>query len=214
MYKNTMKQKDFDKEYLERFDWRRDQHISNIAELSRIAHSGGPEILNELPGLISSRDSKDPSDALRWSILILWLQAAESFIFGQFEPCILTCGAVVERCLKLEYRVSKGALPSGTWTLGKCIYDLDWANTRIASGILDHAKKCKGHRDSRAHALLEHTDPQASLSGGERGVQQLSSSRYLIEPYRGEAAKIMTNTWQILSELYSAKISERNRGET
>jgi len=41
---------------------------------------------------------------------------------GQFQSCILTCGAIVERCLKLEFENVNGPLPSGThWTLGKCI---------------------------------------------------------------------------------------------
>jgi hypothetical protein len=194
---------DFDQEYSQRFDSRRERNIENLAELASIAHLGGPEILDALPGLVSSRSAKDQISALRWSILILWLQASECFILGQFEPCILSVGAVVERCLKLEYQVANGSMPSGNWTLGRCIYNLDWSSTRVNNSHLEFAKACHGNRDSRAHALLEHTDPALSMFGGDRGIQILSPIHYSIEPYRGEATSMISNAWALLDSLYS-----------
>jgi hypothetical protein len=156
-----------------------------------------------LPGLIGSRVSDDPKDALRWSIFTLWLEAAECFIFGLFESCILTCGAIVERCLKLKYRETKGSLPQGQWTLGRCIHQLDWTGI-MATEILDLAKQILDPRNSRAHALLEDSDPQLALIGGaERGVEVLGPHHYLVEPYRGDAKTIIETTFKILLGLYS-----------
>ena len=193
---------DLEKEYHSRFDHRQRRHIENLAELTRIAHPGGPELLYHLPGLKAERVSSDSIDALKWSIIMLWLQGTECFIFGQFEPSILAIGAVMERVLKLEYLTANESLPSGTWTLGKCIHELSWSGTRITKDHLYHAKMILEPRNSRAHALLEHKDPQSSILGGNRGIDQISNSRYIIEPYRGEAVGIIKNTWFCLSDLY------------
>jgi hypothetical protein len=194
---------DCSKEFEERFDWRRNSHIQNLSDLSAIANPGGSHSLKSLPFLASSLSSDDPKDALRWSIMMLWLQASECYIFGQFEPCILTCGAVLERCLKLEYQESKGHLPSGNWSLGKCAFELDWEGTRITSEILNKVKECIHPRNCRAHALLEHSNPQLSIIGGaHRGIKVLSNDHYLVEPYKGEAIKLISNTWFVLSSLY------------
>jgi len=201
---------DFSKEYSERFEWRRDYYVSNLKKLAQLAHPGGAALLSKLPGLASSHASDDPTDAIRWSILLLWLQASECYVFGQFEPCILGCGAVLERCLKLEYQVSNVSLPPDTWTLGKCIHKLDWNDTRITSEILELAKECVEPRNSRAHALLEHQDPRKSILGGDRGITMLSNARYLIEPYRTDADRLIKNTWQILLQLYGQDADSPN----
>jgi hypothetical protein len=198
---------DFEKEYSQRFDHRRDRNIFNLAQIADIAHQGGSATLKALPSLVTSLTSDEPADALRGSILMLWLQAVECYIFGQFEACILAAGAVVERCLKLEYLFAKGPLPAGTWTLGKCINNLDWSNTRITADHLKCAEAIRGPRNSRAHALLEHSDPQESILGGQRGINLHAGGHYTIEPYRGEASKVVANAWEVLASLYSGEIN-------
>lgn len=202
---NNVTEPNYEQEYEERFAWRKAGQIANLKELSKIAQSGGSDAMEALPGLIGSRVSDDPKDALRWSILTLWLEAAECYIFELFESCILTCGAIVERCLKLKYETARGKLPEGRWTLGKCIYKLDWQGI-IAPEILDLARQIVDPRNSRAHALLEHSDPQLAIIGGpERGIDVLSSHHYLIEPYRGEAKRVIEITFKTLSELYGVE---------
>ena len=94
--------KKFEDEYDSRFAWRRDRQLFNLKELAEIAQTGGGEAFEKLPKLVRAFSNDDPKDALGWSILMLWCEAAECYIFGEFQSCILACGAVVERCLKLE----------------------------------------------------------------------------------------------------------------
>ena len=155
-------------EYEKRFSWRKQHFIANLEELSTIAQSGGPEVIQLLPSLFKLNDNASKEDALRWSILSLWLQAAECFIFQQYEPCILTCGAILERVLKLEYQVVNGDLPPGNYTLGRCIHNLDWSNTKIDETILSLISECLDPRNDRAHALLEHSKPSLSIIGGKK----------------------------------------------
>ena len=192
------------REYQERFEWRKEIQVSNLRELSEIAQSGGAEALKVFPGLKVSRANFETEEALRWSILLLWLQATESYIFGLYAACILTGGAVAERCLKLEYEVVKGSLPKGNWTLGRCIHQLEWAETRITSEILELAKQIVGPRNSHAHALLEHTDPRLALLGGRRRVHFLDPAHYIIEPYKEEAKDVIVATYQLLKALYGS----------
>src|SRR4051812_47674235 len=90
-------------EYEERMAWRNQRWVENLNELSEIAQIGGNEALKAFPRLLGPRDSGDPKDALGWSILMLWLEATECYILGQFQACVLTSGAAAERSLKLEY---------------------------------------------------------------------------------------------------------------
>ena len=202
-------EKNYDQEYESRFAWRKAQQVANLKELSAIAPPKGTDPLDTFPQLIAPRDSNDPKHALRWSILMLSYEAMECFILGEFQSCILTCGSVVERTLKLEYEEVYGKLPeNGIWTLGRCIYKLKWSGTRITSEITDLAKQILEPRNNRAHALLEHSDPMLSIMGGpERGIEVLSSGHYLIEPYRGDARKVIEVTLKILSELYGPSSS-------
>lgn len=121
---------------------------------------------------------------------------------------MLTCGAIVERCLKLEYQQAKGTLPAkAKWPLGKCIIQCQGI---VEPSVLDLAKQILPPRNDRAHALLEHSDPQRGLSGGEkRGIQILSSRHYLVEPYRGEAKHVVTATFTILNRLYGDVLDPR-----
>lgn len=194
---------EIESDYDSRFNHRRKEQIEKLAELTKIAHPGGPEILEVLPKLFSSFGGAEIEDALRVSILMLYLQAAECYIFGQFEPCILTCGAILERCLKLEYRTTNGELPKGRFTLGKCVNNLDWQGTRISSDILEIVSKCIGPRNSFNHALLEHEDPSLSILGGQREFYKVSEYAHVIERFRGDARDMITNTWEVVKTLYS-----------
>jgi hypothetical protein len=189
--------------YESRFAWRKERQIQNLRELSQIAESGEADPIKVLPHLVGSHASDDPKDALRWSILDLIYEATECFIFGEFQSCIITCGAVVERVFKLEYETAHGNLPKGELTLGKCMYNINWDRTRISPEILEFAKGMLEPRNSRAHALLEHSHPQLAIIGGaERGRDIQQSGHYLIEPFRGDAKKIIELTYKVLIRLY------------
>jgi hypothetical protein len=191
------------REFEERFSWRKDRWIHNLDELAAHAHQGGAAVFERLPGLRGDLVTDDPIEALRWSILILWLEATECCILGQFQSTILTAGAVLERILKLEDRLVNGRLPKGIWTLGRCIRDLSWEGTRIGATILVESEACIAPRNSRAHAHLEDDEPQLSISGGpNRGIQVLSDMRDTLEPYRGDALDVIEHVWKVLDNLY------------
>lgn len=192
---------DYEKEYAERFEWRKSRQIANLKELSEFAQSGGADAIAAFPGLHCVLASDDPKDALKRSILELWCEAAECYVFGEFQSCVLTCGAIVERCLKLEYETAYGALPTGKhWTLGTC---MGLCNGLVAQDVLDLARSMLEPRNNRAHALLEHSDPDLALRGGaKRGIEIRSPQDYLIEPFRGDAKSVIAATHQILAKLH------------
>ncbi len=192
---------DYNQEYEQRFAWRKERQIHNLQELAEIAQSGGADALKIFPELGDSIGSSRPHDALRWSIVMLWCEAAECYIFGEFQSCVLVCGAIVERCLKLEYSKANGSLPKDShWTLGACINKCKGV---VKPEVIHLAQQILGPRNSRAHALLEHSDPQLSILGGpNQGVEVISSRHAQIEPYRGEARSAIENTFQILTHLY------------
>src|SRR5215204_2660276 len=95
-------------EYEGRFAWRKERQVQNLIELAQIPESGKADPIKVLPHLIGSLASDDPKDALRFSLLNLIYEATECFIFGEFQSCIITCGAVVERVFKLEYETVHG----------------------------------------------------------------------------------------------------------
>jgi hypothetical protein len=195
----------YEQEYEERFAWRKARHIANLEEFSQFAQSGGAQAMEVFPGLRCSLATDDPRDALKYSILLLWCESAECYIFGQFQACILTCGAVVERCLKLEYEQAEGELPpNARWTLGTCIHKCRGV---IAADILELAQQILEPRNNRAHALLEHSDPQLSILGGQnRGVEILSPRHHLVEPYRGDARNVIEITFKVLEKLYGVEV--------
>jgi len=194
---------DSNKEFEERFSWRKDRWIENLSELADHAQEGGASVLNRLPGLRGELATDDPIEALRWSILMLWLEATECYILGQFQSAILVAGSVLERALKLEYRLTNGKLPKGVWTLGRCVRELNWEGTKVRAAILADAEACIEPRNSRAHALLEDEEPQLSIIGGpNRGIQVLSETRYTVEPFRGDALAVIEHVWRVLDSLY------------
>ncbi len=193
----------YKKEYEGKFESRKTRHIFNLKELSIITQSHGVHPLSSFPGLFIP-SSDNPLGALKYSILLLSHEVSECYVFGEFQSCILTCGAIVERVLKLEYLDKNHQMPdSEMWTLGKCLYKLNWTGTRITQEIQELGKQILDPRNSRAHALLEHSDPQLSIMGGlERGIEVMSSGHYLIEPYRGDAKMLVEITFKILTLLY------------
>jgi hypothetical protein len=194
---------DYKKIFTEKLGWRSEEYLDNIKRLSEISQSHGINPIDSFPSLFIP-GGKNPIDALKYSVLMLTYEATICFIYGLFQSCILTCGAVVERILKLEYLEKNQQLPkNGEWTLGRCIYKLNWTGTRISVEILDLAKPMVEPRNSRFHGLLENSDPQLSIQGGEnRGIKKLSSNHYLIEPYRGEAEMLIEKMFTILLKLY------------
>ena len=187
------------------FEWRKDRNIHNLSELYKIA--GDWEFIKSLKGLFGPLVSDDPKDALKWSILNLWLEARECFVYGEFQACVLACGAVIERCLKLEYEKSGATLPpKGQMTLGKMIGNCKGI---VDQAILDLAKQILEPRNSRAHALLEHSNPQLAIIGGpERGIEIRSPHHYLVEPFRGEATRVLELSSKILEKLYLKELSD------
>jgi hypothetical protein len=193
--------KKFEEEYEGRFAWRKNRQLFNLKELAEIAQTGGAEALKKLPKLSAALSGDDPKDALGWSILMLWAEATECYVFGEFQSCILACGAVVERCLKLEFERASGKMTGQRWTLGVCIGKCTGI---VSAEVLDLARQILEPRNSRAHALLEHTDPVMSKIGGlNRGIERLSNHHHLIEFYRGDATSVIQTTYQILEKLYA-----------
>lgn len=194
----------WEKKYAGSFDWRRARNIHNLEELGGLAGATPdplfPRFLNKILSLL---DDDEVVTSLYRSVLYLATEAIQTYVAGYFQASVLSTGAVLERILKVEYRLAKGALPEGKWTLGKCLYELDWTGTRIPTEVLDLIKEFKGTRDSRTHALLEHEDPSRAMLGGDRGIEIRSSQHYHIEPFRGEALKGMICLFRIGDMLYS-----------
>jgi hypothetical protein len=193
----------YEKEYEGKFEWRKSRQIFNLKELAEITQSHGVNPISAFPSLFVP-SSDNPIGALKYSILMLSHEASECYVLGEFQSCILTCGAIIERVLKLEYLEKNQKMPDEReWTLGRCLYKLNWSGTRITQEIIELGKQILDPRNSRAHALLEHSDPQLSIFGGqERGIEVLSSGHYLIEPYRGDAKMLIETTFKILALLY------------
>ena len=193
----------YEKEYESKFEWRKPRQIFNLRELAEITQSHGVNPVSAYPSLFVP-NSDNPIGALKYSILLLSHEASECFVFGEFQSCVLTCGGIIERVLKLEYLEKYHKMPDDReWTLGRCLYKLNWSGTRITQEIIELGKKILDPRNSRAHALLEHSAPHLSIMGGqERGIEVLSSGHYLIEPYRGDARILIDTTFKILTLLY------------
>lgn len=195
---------DYEHQYASSFDWRRDRNIQNLAELAELRGASPDPINPEFIEILWSQchDDRVVSSLFR-SITYLSCEAIQTYITGFFQASILSTGAVLERILKVEYRIAKGDLPEGKWTLGKCAYDLDWGETRVTEKVLRPIKEFKGTRDSRTHALLEHENPSKAMIGGDRGIEKLPSGHYHIEPFRGEALAGMRCLFTVGSILYS-----------
>lgn len=171
------------------------------------AHSGGDEkvTLDSLASDASalSRPQGHQIEALELSILSLWAEAGRCCSLGLYEACILACGAVIERCLKREYERERGANLRGRWTLGRCVYELDWDGI-LAPDILERAKSVLSPLRGRAHALLEHCDPYLALLADSPGqLESRASESSLIEGYQEEAEYVLATTSDILRRLHA-----------
>lgn len=193
----------YEKQFASSFDWRRGRQIENLLDITELP-GAKPEPLHPkfLHSFGMSVEGDEVENALRRSLIYLVPEAIHTYVLGYFQASILVSGAVLERTLKLEYRCTHGALPDGHWTLGKCVYKLNWEETHINKAHLEHIKQFIGTRNSRTHAILEHENPFSAIVGGKRGVEVLSNGHYLIEPFRGEAKTGITALFTILSDLY------------
>lgn len=144
----------YEKHYQEKFGWKRDYYIGNLGRLAEISQTHGIDPIMSFPSLFITY-SDNPLDAMRYSIQLLTYEATICFVYGVFQACILTCGAAVERVLKVEYMDKNQQLPrKGKWTLGNCIYKLNWSGTGITNEILNYAKPMVDPRNSRIHMLF------------------------------------------------------------
>jgi len=174
------------------FGWHKERYIYNFTEFYKI--SKYEQILECIYKISVNSDFQN---SLRLSIVYLWAEARQCYVFGAFQSCILTCGAVVERYLKLEYAKTRGDLvKEERLTLGKMIQKCRGV---VDQNLLELAKEILEPRNSRAHALLESSSPELAILGGsERGIEIRSLRHYLIEPYRGEAKRVVELTARIL----------------
>lgn len=191
----------YEQEFDGKFLWRRERQIANLRELADITNARHVDGIDRLPNLSRGFAADDPKAALSMSIVYLWGEAVECFILGEFQACILACGAVVERCLKLAYQDAGKKLPrDAKWGLGLCIRK---CRDLVKPDVLTYARRLTEPRNSRTHALLEHTNPTwAYLGGKSRRVILLPSGHAEIEPYRGDAREVIELTWKILLELF------------
>jgi hypothetical protein len=192
---------DYEREYDERFSWRRSRQIANLQEMLTATQLGVISPLEVFPKLRCQLVTDDPKDALAWSIVMLWMEATECYILGEFQSCILVCGAVVERCLNLQYQLARGfTLLGDKWTLGNWIKRCGGI---VSPQVLEWAGEILRLRNSQAHAKLELAEPQSAIMGSrERGIDVRSPHHYLIEPYRGDAKKSIVDAYKILAELF------------
>lgn len=187
----------------QRFGWRQEDYIFNFNELAEITKKQSLSPLDSFRCLFSPY-AQSNLDSLSYSILLLTYEATICYTYGIFQSCIITCGAIVERILRYEYLKQNQEMPDNKdWTLGKLIYQLNWANTRVTEKILGLAKVVKENRDDRAHANLEQQDPETANYGGIRGITILDSKKYIIEPYRGNAKLCIDSVFKILNDLYN-----------
>jgi hypothetical protein len=66
----------FEKAHEGRFAWRTSRQIHNPRELAEIAQWGGADAIRALPKLPFPPVRDDPKEALRYSIQMLWFEAA------------------------------------------------------------------------------------------------------------------------------------------
>lgn len=190
-------------EYKGRFDWRYEHNLERMNELQSITgNTGGSNTLYAYPQLKYTSVDASQEDALLVSLFNAWCEVCECYIFGEFQAVILLCRTIAERSLKLEYIKANGNLPVGQkWMLGKLITE---CNGIVNQTVLNLAEDLKTPGNDRAHALLEISNPQVSISGGEnRGITITSERTYLIEPYKGDSVIAIEKAHLILKELYS-----------
>lgn len=189
---------DFEKEYADRFDWRRGVSIGRIQELYDIAENSGGDVklMHEIyPQLKWIALDQTQEETLLISLFHAWNEVCECYIFGENQAVIILSRSIAERCLKLEYIKKQGNLPAGQkWTLGVLINN---SAGIIDQALLDLAAELRDPGNDRAHALLEITDPQRANFGGDRAVEIVGQG-YQIYQYAGEAKFAIAKAHEIL----------------
>lgn len=195
---------DFAAEFESRLGWRKPHSIEWLAELGGFASVGLDtfrDYFSQLRPYLHIYDKPTALDALATSIERLWHEAVYCYMYELFEPCILTCGAVVERALKFEFERQVGATGE-RWTIGRTIQECRKAEV-ISDNILELAECIADPRNDRSHANLERTNPDLAQFGGDRGVTILSDRHYLINPYQQNSRATLDLTLLVLKELFA-----------
>jgi hypothetical protein len=194
--------------YDQRFGWHQEDYISNFKQLAEITNKKSLNPLDSFRCLFTPF-TQSHLDSISYSILLLTYEATICYTYGIFQSCIIVCGAILERILRFEYLKENHEMPdSNDWTLGRLIYKLNWTNTKVTNKILELAKIVKKNRDDRSHANLEQNNPDFASYGGNRGITFIDSTKYLIEPYRGEAKLSIESLFKILDCLYSSHLED------
>jgi hypothetical protein len=188
-------------DYDGRYSWRLQSNLERMTRLNELAgNTGGPNTITAYTQLKYTTVDNTPEDALLISLFNAWCEVCDCFIFGDFQAVILLCRSIAERSLKLEYIKSQGSIPTGQrWMLGRLVTECAGI---VSQNVIDLVTDLKEPGNDRAHALLEITNPQRAIFGGNRGITVTSSSTYIIEPYRGDAEIAINKAHQILEELY------------
>lgn len=174
-----------------RYEWRTEFQLQRCQELYEEGIVGPKGVDKKTTRkLIPDDPGNEIQTAYRRTLLFMWGDVQDTYIYGQFMACILVCGALAERCLKLDYIEKKGALPDGRLTLGNIIYK-EPMKSIVDKRLLELASELLGSRNSMAHALLEHANPELASLGGPAIRTPLSNHHYIIEPYRQEALKVL-----------------------
>jgi len=199
-----VEQIDFEAEFEDRLGWRKANSIERLAELGGFAAVGLDtfrDYFGQLRPHLYIQVAPTALDALATSIDRLWHYAVFCYLYELFEPCIFTCGAVVERALKFEYERQVGATGE-RWTIGRTIQECRNAKV-ISDNILELAERIADPRNDRSHANLERTNPDLAQFGGDRGVTNLSDQHYLIHPYQHNARMTLDLTLLVLKDLFA-----------
>jgi hypothetical protein len=190
-------------DFVARYEWRKKFQFQRFQELYRegiIGINGGIEKVTWK--LLHYDPEKEIHTAYRRTLFFMWGDVQETYIFGQFMACILVCGALAERCLKLDYIEKQGGLPDGRWTLGQII-NKEPMKSVVDKRLIELASELLGSRNSMAHALLEHRNPVLASLGGPAIRTPLSDHHHIIEPYRQEALEVLKVAANIMLHQFS-----------
>lgn len=190
-------------DFVARYEWRKKLQFQRFQELYHegiIGTNGATETATWK--LLHYDPENEIRTAYRRTLFFMWGDVQETYIFGQFMACILVCGALAERCLKLDYIEKEGALPDGRWTLGQIIYK-EPMKSIVDKRLLELASELLGSRNSMAHALLEHDNPELASLGGPAIRTPLSNHHHIIDPYRQEALEVLKVAAKIMLYQFS-----------
>jgi hypothetical protein len=145
-------------EFIDRYEWRRKLQFQRFQELYHEKIVGTNGVALRTARKLAEFDlEKEIPTAYKRTLLFMWGDTVETYIFGQFMACILVCGALTERCLKLDYIEKEGALPAGRWALGRIIKQEPMKSV-VDKHLIELADELLDSRNSMAHALLGSVD--------------------------------------------------------